>query len=689
MKSNLTFKFSFAAILFLIAGMLPHQLMGQAVNVKMRINTSTCLDTLSAKHMLLMCGESKLGGLQPSLTWEAKTSGIAATNKGGDYWEINFRAKPGDEIKYKFVAMFDRDHPTFHWSGWEGPIEAGVSSGDNRLLVLGSKDTTLDLQYFNGWETKVKQYWRPFESKKDTIAVYFRVNMGGSNLDPAKDKVDVRGGLPFGAEPSWISFKMLSQETNSVNQGSFWSGVAYVAKSAITGNPQQKFKFVYGNNWESTPDRVFTFSNNLLNVTGDTTLAWVYFNNQPPRGKKVTHDVLFRLKLQALEKAGLFNWSLGDRIGLTGAKGWAPAEPVFDTEPTMLKMTYNSDLEEWNLVEPFTLYAGEVLNYKYYIAWDTSRVSPSNKNYIPGLMLTNGWEEPGVSGGADRKYTYLDADGQVVAGDFGAEQQFFNSLHPNSVITTPIKVTFTIDMAPAADAVSNPTRTLFRPGVDSVFVQFDGSFVPVTQGKTMYGTDNRLLLEDKDGDGKYTGEYSLNPPTFNQFCYRITYTTSTGNSETNGGGILAGRRYYQYAKPTKVEKGGIVTWPSTYALAPMTWKNDNLTIETPPDLDTPTGVRDNNTVPGIYALNQNYPNPFNPSTVITYSTAENAMVRIQVFNLLGQKVATLVDQEQSAGTHSLEWNAQDYMGSKLATGIYLLKMETGAFSRTIKMMLMK
>ena len=109
-------------------------------------------------------------------------------------------------------------------------------------------------------------------------------------------------------------------------------------------------------------------------------------------------------------------------------------------------MAYNSALEEWNKVEFFTRFPGEIIPYKYYIAWDTTRVDTTSPNYIPGLDLTNGWEEPGVTGGADRSYTYTDETSQNPSGDFGYPQQFFNSIPPEGVINTPISVTFKIDM---------------------------------------------------------------------------------------------------------------------------------------------------------------------------------------------------------------------------------------------------
>jgi hypothetical protein len=652
------------------------------VNVKIRCNTSTCLDTLQTTHIVGIGGESQKG--VTGLNWSA---GLKLTNVKGDYWETTVQAQPGDTIYYSFVTKYnDTTFSLVNW-GWDGPINNGVNSRTNRMLVVGANDTVLPLQYYNGGTAKVAQYGTPFVAKQDTVAIYFRVNMGGVSFDPATQTVEVQGGI---GSASWAKVVSLARETGSINNGSFWSGTAYVAKTALTVGAQQKYKFVFRSpeTWESSSDRSFYYSDATINGTGDTTLHWNYFNNKAPSGPKVDANLLFRLKLNALENAHLFNRTLGDKIGVTGPKGWAVPPFVFDTDPTVLKMVYNSDLEEWNLIEPFSLYPNDQIVYKYYIAWDSSRVNPLSANYIPGLDMTNGWEEPGVTGGADRKYTYTSSTDQIVPGDFGADQQFFNSIHPYGAITTPISVTFRVNMVPATVLATNPTNPLFRPGTDSVFISFDGCFVPVTQGKTMYGTDNRIELTDLDGDGIYTGTMPLNAPTLYQFCYRVTYTTSVPNSNvTNGGGILMGRRYYQYVKPTRVQANGVLTWPSTYTFAIMDWKVDNLTNETPPDLETVTGVNTNvNGLPRVYALEQNYPNPFNPSTVITYAMPEKAHVKIEIFNILGQRTITLMDQEQPAGTHSLEWNAAN---TKISSGVYFLKMQAGAFTQVKKMVLTK
>ena len=94
-------------------------------------------------------------------------------------------------------------------------------------------------------------------------------------------------------------------------------------------------------------------------------------------------------------------------------------------------------------------------------------------------------------------------------------------------------------------------------------------------------------------------------------------------------------------------------------------------------------------LPSSYALGQNYPNPFNPTTLIQYSLPRASEVRIEIFNILGRKVKTLVDGYQVAGRYEVGWNSTDDNDQAVASGVYLYRISAGEFSETRKMVLMK
>jgi len=92
----------------------------------------------------------------------------------------------------------------------------------------------------------------------------------------------------------------------------------------------------------------------------------------------------------------------------------------------------------------------------------------------------------------------------------------------------------------------------------------------------------------------------------------------------------------------------------------------------------------NNGLPNEFSLHQNYPNPFNPSTTIRFSIPKDQPVKISIYNILGEHISELTNQEYDAGTYTI-----DFDGSALTSGIYFYSIETTEFIETKKMILMK
>jgi arabinogalactan endo-1,4-beta-galactosidase len=268
---------------------------GTPINVTVRLNTSTLMDTLRAHHLTQIRGE--VAGISfdtlpdgKKVTWESDSE-LILKNTGGDYWETTFQMFPGDELSFKFWSGFSQTQGTFQRLGWEGPVApAGGLSGNRRVFVAGAKDTLLNVQYYNSTGEAVAQYWQPFESRTDSIAVYFRVNMGkamaSGRFNPAiNGPLSLRGdAVASGGCLDWNSSRVqLQREEFSVNNGSFWSGVCYFPKEVARAGNVLEYKFFVENDvqngWENEiSNRKLTFTQSLAGTRGDTTLHWVYFD---------------------------------------------------------------------------------------------------------------------------------------------------------------------------------------------------------------------------------------------------------------------------------------------------------------------------------------------------------------------------------------------------------------------------
>lgn len=95
------------------------------------------------------------------------------------------------------------------------------------------------------------------------------------------------------------------------------------------------------------------------------------------------------------------------------------------------------------------------------------------------------------------------------------------------------------------------------------------------------------------------------------------------------------------------------------------------------------------TLPTEFALAQNYPNPFNPTTEINFDLPKNSHVELSVFNILGQRVTSLVSGDMPAGSHQISWDGTDSDGGSVASGIYFYRISANDFSSSKKMMLLK
>ena len=96
-----------------------------------------------------------------------------------------------------------------------------------------------------------------------------------------------------------------------------------------------------------------------------------------------------------------------------------------------------------------------------------------------------------------------------------------------------------------------------------------------------------------------------------------------------------------------------------------------------------------NALPSDFVLHSNYPNPFNPSTIISYSIPENTDVALNIYDMRGRMIKSLVNQNQAAGRYLVEWNATDDYGSNVGAGVYIYQLRSRNKTFSQKMVLMK
>ena len=230
------------------------------------------------------------------------------------------------------------------------------------------------------------------------------------------------------------------------------------------------------------------------------------------------------------------------------------------------------------------------------------------------------------------------------------------------------------DAMKANKLISNQVVWIYCSKNDQNFYStIGGSEQRLPNGNTLICSDTQgHLFEVSSDDSTIVWEY-INPVTTDGIKQIITDQYPMYNSVF---------RAFRFTADDPELKGRTLTRTQT-----ITDKTPNYL--TPSDLLT-TGVSQTIQTPKLFALHQNYPNPFNPSTSISYNLPVNCKVTVDVYNMLGQLVAKLVDAEQSVGEWKTTWNA------RVASGIYFYKLEavsTGnpqqRFVETQKMLLLK
>ena len=122
-----------------------------------------------------------------------------------------------------------------------------------------------------------------------------------------------------------------------------------------------------------------------------------------------------------------------------------------------------------------------------------------------------------------------------------------------------------------------------------------------------------------------------------------------------------------------------------YASSPIKWKPYLADVPPAPKLDPNLPQQ----LPFVFELHQNYPNPFNPTTTISFTLDEPAQTFVTIYNLLGQRVTTLIDVNLPAGEKAIVWNGTDENGREVSSGVYFYLIQSGKHTESKKMTLLR
>jgi hypothetical protein len=229
-------------------------------------------------------------------------------------------------------------------------------------------------------------------------------------------------------------------------------------------------------------------------------------------------------------------------------------------------------------------------------------------------------------------------------------------------------------------AISDSVQKFYT---DNASVGVTGEGSPLT-----WHINGRLGADSVNAFKKVSVKFNKVPKSMTTLARWYRLPTGGNKSKNTPGAWVYGPSTSPYADPNDYDRKSF-SWlrdslNASYS-GPSTIVSSDGKVVGDPRWSFTTGITPtNNTVPNVFSLDQNYPNPFNPSTSITYSIPVNGMVSLKVYNLIGQEVATLVNEIQHAASYGTSFDA-----SKLSSGIYFYTLRAGNFVQTKKMMLVK
>jgi hypothetical protein len=469
---------------------------------------------------------------------------------------------------------------------------------------------------------------------EEVVEVTFNCNMSvqikRGTFNPATDSVWVRGNFNDWADKD---FRLMDSDGDSIYSGLY---------NNFTVGQNLVFKYVHSPDvWEATGNRTLTVTSgaNLTSACWEDVCVYI-----PSKIIKVAFSV--NMELERL--SGLFNPAI-NKVSVRGSfNGWG--------ETLMTPSTTNADLYE--VTTDVIAAVDEKINFKFFYSpgtWEVNNLTDPTHNdryfIVTQAVFDSGfmaYDAIGFNNQSSGPYPYHQKV-KIICNTNGAK-----------ILNAPIGTEFqTVHILGVPSNEFNIENYLPKD-VKSIQLFDDGTHGDVVIGDKIFSVDTILTFP----------VWCILPQWFNiSYKYSANYNLPT-NGGSNDNEVIGGRyhaSYFSLFDPTVIDTFGIVKI---------------------------TKVEQDTRIPTAYGLEQNYPNPFNPETVISWQIAVGSFVTLKVYDVLGNEVAVLVNEEQPAGTYRVTFNPQQTPPradnqQQLSSGIYFYQLRAGDFVQTKKMILLR
>ena len=600
------------------------------------------------------------------LTWGDDSQN--ATNVGGDYWELEVTypdSMIGWRMAYKICYMDTVNEEAYHW-------EENVVGG-NRIYVLPAVDTTLAVAYVNN------NYDPPY-TPSDSIDVFFRLNMSADEGFMPDCTLSMVGGLPINGAGT----NMWSPGTYALTQegsSDFWN-IHLKFDPSVMPVADQMYRFHNnGDAWNGHSENLngaYFVGNENRGIdlpAKDTTIAWVWWNDVPGGTFESTDttDLVFGVNMsKAVENNG---FEIGDTLQVRLGYELSSAE-VLEVQMTHVGGTQMYSAQVNDVPVEF----GEYLYYQYYMI----------KNGVEQREVYYNFNYDGSTPSAAERRRVIIADGDEEIADISnsdgddRRMPFFRN---NSLLAQDVTVHVECDLRPAFATVGAGKTLNDIQGSQDISsvsqitgVAMNGPFSNFGEGtwagwgSSLMSDTNRVMYDDGThgdataGDTIYTLTYLMSPDSGHTVGQECKFGINGGDNEGGEGGY--GNNHIVNIDDSDSETYLYIAFGSINPTFYSDWTY------------TPgVSVED---IPASFVLAQNYPNPFNPVTTITFALPTSADVKLNVFDMAGRHVKTLVNGHVNAGSYDVNFDA-----SNLASGVYFYRLSSDNVNIVKKMVLMK